>query len=1036
MTFIAILTLGVVASLWLPVSLMPDVDIPRITVHINAPNTPARELENGTVKSFRRQLMQVQHLEEITSESRDGSAIINMEFDYGSDIDFAFIEVNEKIDRAMSGMPNELERPRVIKASATDIPVFYLILTLSPQKPSEPGRLLPTSSAKLNPLKQPETTLKQPETTLKQPETTLLFPVSTQFTQLSSFAGQVIRKRIEQLPEVAIADISGQVFPELLIIPDLPKLQSLGLTTLDIETAIRTNNVSLGNLVIRDGQYQYNVRFNNSLLNASEIGNIYIKSIDRLLQLKDLARIIEHPGKITGKVTSNGKDAITMAIIKQSDARMADLRDNLHLLVNNFRIDYPDVEFTITRDQTSLLDYSLSNLKQSLIIGGLLAFFVMFLFLKDVRSPWLIGLAIPASLVISLLLFYITDLSLNIISLSGLILGIGMMIDNSIIVIDNITQFRERGHPLDEACILGTNEVFRPMLSSVLTTCAVFIPLIFIGGISGALFYDQAIAITIGLFVSLGVAVTLLPVYYRLVYMRGKADREVRWLRKINRLDYEKIYEKGFRFTMKNQPWIWTAVILMMIFAFWLYKDLKKEKMPPLTKSEILLHVDWNEKINIDENNRRTELTLQSIDSVREHYTCLIGGQQFLMDQGTAKGSSQSDIYFRVKEPGDLTLAMERISDFLKEAFPTAIHSFEDAGNIFALLFAEKQAPLTARLRATGDYGPYYKTHLQEAVNNLELLFPGKVPPVAWQDQIVMVAKTDLLMLYGVSQSSVLQALRNAFSENQIMLITGSETLTPVIIGESPKTLEEVIKTTTIRSSNGIPMPLSSFVSLQKDYDLKTIVAGQEGEYFPIPLLLEAKEIPPSTVKITQQLKEKGLFEASFSGSWFSNREMVRDLAFILVISLFLLYFILASQFESLKLPIIVLLEVPIDIFGALLFLKVFGSSINLMSLIGMVVMSGIIINDSILKVDTINQLQKSGMPIMKALIVGGQRRLKPILMTSLTTILALLPFMFIEGMGSDMQKPLALAVMGGMIVGTAVSLFFVPMCYYYLMRK
>jgi multidrug efflux pump subunit AcrB len=343
---------------------------------------------------------------------------------------------------------------------------------------------------------------------------------------------------------------------------------------------------------------------------------------------------------------------------------------------------------------------------------------------------------------------------------------------------------------------------------------------------------------------------------------------------------------------------------------------------------------------------------------------------------------------------------------------------------------------LQVRLRATGDYGPYYKTYLQETMNEMNLLLPGKVPPVAWQEQIVLMADNELLMLYGINQNQVLQTLRNAFSENQLMLITGSETFTPVIIGESPKTLEEIIKTSTIRNNKGFEMPLSSFISLNKDYDLKTIVAGQEGEYFPVPLEVEASDVLLSIAKINQNLKKKGVFEAGFSGSWFSNRAMIKDLSLIMLISLLLLYFILASQFESLKLPVIVLLEVPIDIFGALLFLKLFGGSINLMSLIGMVVMSGIIINDSILKVDTINQLQKSGMPLMKALVVGGQRRLKPILMTSLTTILALLPFMFIHGMGSDMQKPLALAVMGGMIVGTAVSLYFVPLCYYYLLKQ
>ncbi len=1051
MTIIAILILGSVATTRLPVSLMPDVDIPRITVHVSSERMPARELENSILSGMRRQLMQVQHLDDIRSETRDGYALITMDFDYGSDIDFAFIEVNEKIDRAMSHLPRETERPRVIKASATDIPVFYLNLTLPPSAPasakaettltpsaSRRQRLWPPVTAAKRRRKQLQTTSnnsKQLQTTPNNPKLSKTI-INPQFLNLSTFSTQVIRKRIEQLPEVALADLSGQVYPELLILPDMSKLHSLNLTAKDIENAIHRNNVSLGNLIIRDGQYQYNVRFDNTTLDREEIENIFLKTGARLLQIKDLCRIVEQPRKIKGKVTSDGQDAITMAIIKQSDARMTDLRDNLHQLVEYFKRDYPGVEFTITRDQTSLLDYSINNLKQSLLIGGLLAFFVMFLFLKDVRSPLLIGITIPTSLVIALLFFYLSGLSLNIISLSGLILGIGMMIDNSIIVIDNITQFRERGHPLDEACVLGTNEVFRPMLSSVLTTCAVFIPLIFIGGISGALFYDQALAITIGLFVSLGVSVTLLPVYYRLAYLRGKTAREVKWLKKINRLDYENLYENGFRVVMRNQAVIWLGVFLMLGMAVWLYTGLDKEKMPALTRTDAMLNIEWNDRVNIEENSKRVNSAINAAQDIITHNTALIGKQEFMMEHSTSTTGTRARIYFRTKTQEELDYSKASIKAFLNSNYPMAIYEFEESGNIFDMLFSEKQAPLVVRLRATDDFGPAHNNRLQETVNDLSLLIPERVPPVPWQEQILLRADKDKLILYETDQNRVIQALRNAFSENQVMQITGSQNFIPVKIGEDPKTLEEIINTSTVLNNKGEQIRLASFFSIEKDYDLSSIVAGKEGEYFPVPLEVNNKAIQPLMEKINRQISEKRLFEAGFSGSYFTNREMIRNLAIILLISLALLYFILAAQFESLKLPFIVLLEVPIDIFGALLFLKLFGGSINLMSLIGIVVMSGIIINDSILKVDTINRLHNSGMPILKALLIGGQRRLKPILMTSLTTILALLPFLFIEGIGSDLQKPLALAVIGGMIVGTGVSLYFIPLGYYYFRRK
>ena len=245
---------------------------------------------------------------------------------------------------------------------------------------------------------------------------------------------------------------------------------------------------------------------------------------------------------------SNGNRAISLAIIKESTAKMAGLKSKMTEMIDLFRKDYPQMEFEISQDQTRLLDYSISNLKQSLLAGGLLAFFLMFFFLKDGKSPLIIGFSIPATLVISLLFFYVVGLSINIISLAGLILGIGMMIDNSIVVIENITQWIDRGLSLADACVKGTNEIITPLISSVLTTCAVFIPLIFLSGISGALFYDQAIAIVIGQGVSLLVGITLLPTVYYLLYKNGKEGLLTRLVKKISLKGLEESYEGGMDF--------------------------------------------------------------------------------------------------------------------------------------------------------------------------------------------------------------------------------------------------------------------------------------------------------------------------------------------------------------------------------------------------------------------------------------------------------------------------------------------------------
>jgi len=1020
MTFIAILVLGIVAATRIPVSLMPDIDIPEITVQVSVRNTSASELENTVVKLLRRQLMQVAHLADIKSETRDGNGLIHLDFEYGTDVDYAFIEVNEKIDRAMNSLPRNIERPRVIKTSATDIPVFYLNLTLKePEKIHHGGQTGTTE------------TMGTIETINE------LFPVSQKFIELSNFAGQVIRKRIEQLPEVAMVDISGQVFPELLILPDKKKLEALGINLARIEQSVRTNNISLGNLLIRDGQYQYNIRFESTLKNKHDIENIYLKMEDRLFQLKDLAQVVEHIQERKGLVTSDGKEAVTMAVIKQSDARMHDLKKKLQDLVEHFREDYPHIEFKVTRDQTQLLDYSISNLGQSLLLGATLAFIIMFLFLRDFKSPFLIGITIPTSLVISLLFFHLAGISINIISLSGIILGVGMMIDNSIIVIDNITQHRERGSILPVACVNGTNEVFRPLLSSVLTTCAVFIPLIFISGMAGALFFDQAMAITIGLLVSLGVSITILPVYYRLFYLKKKVTGEKGILSKINTLDYGAMYEKGFRLTMKNQGLAWLLFFLMLTGVVFLYNTLPKDRLPPLAHDEMMIRIEWNEYIHIDENNRRVQELVAKLREQTGHNTCLIGEQQFLLDHGSEASSSEAIIYIKAKSPGDLIAVSEEVENVIQSEYPVAVIEFEEAGNIFNILFSENEPPLVARLRTTGDFGPEQNLFLKNTIDKLRhKLNIQTLPSVTWQEHLVLKIDAVKLMAYDVTFDAVYRKLRSALSENEILLITQSQSFVPVILGDKPKLMKDIIAQAMVANSKGEYIPLRNLVSEEKDYDLKTIVAGQEGEYYPLPFLVEESEAEEVMKVVRNTLKEDGHFEASFSGSIFSSRRLIRELTVILGISLLLLYFILSSQFESLTLPLIVLIEVPVDIFGVFLFLKLFGAGINLMSLIGIIVMSGIIINDSILKIDTINRLRNQGYSLLRALMEAGKRRFKPIIMTSLTTILALLPFLFTSGLGADLQKPLALAVIGGMTVGTLVSLYFIPLFYYYLKRK
>ena len=1002
MTFIAVLLLGGVAAGLLPVSLMPSVDIPEITIQVDNPGKSVREIENTMVSGLRRNLMQVSNLDDISSETREGSSLIRMRFKYGSDINYAFIDVNEKVDAVMLGMPAEADRPAIIKASATDLPVFYINI-----QASEEGI------------------------------------ETTKFMEMCEFANAVIRKRLEQLQQVAMVDVTGQMWPELYIRPNNELIKSLGISQQQISSVLKENNTSLGSLNVKEGKYQYNVRFYNDVRGVEDVKNIYIKSNGRILQLKDIAEIGLRARTREGMFLQGNSEALSLAIIKQSDARMDDLKQEVDKLIEVFKRDYPQVKLNITRDQTSVLQFAIKNLKQSLILGGILAFLIMFLFLKDTRSPWLIGFSIPVSLIISLLFFHLMSLSLNIISLSGLILGIGMMIDNSIIVIDNITQRLERGANLAKACIEGTNEVIRPLISSVLTTSAVFLPLIFLSGISGALFYDQAVAVAIGLFVSLLVSITLLPTLYRLFWIRAErkgkmGDNSIaRWMKRNQLFQAENLYEKGWHWVFAHRSWILPIFFLLIIAGAYMGWSMKKERFPSFEQQELVVELDWNARIHLNENRERVDVLLNAVEDKTELANAFVGIQQYVLHKDMDLSASEAVIYFKIKDaftPDDIEAQLREV---LKDKFAEAKVSFRYPETIFERLFADTEAPFVAKVSSSKTKGVPDLHTMDKVLDVLNKSYPDAgIGTYAREQYLEVRVLSEKLALYEVDQNMLYAHLKAALNEFQIGVLRSRTLYVPIVLSDKARTINSILMEMKVSNKKGKEISVNQLVTLGRKDNYKILHGGKDGEFVPVPFhKLEDGSPQQIAQSIKQSLRELGL-NLSFSGSLFSSRKLIKELLVVILIALALLYFILAAQFESLTQPLIVLLEVPMDIAGALGLLWLFGGTINLMAMIGIIVMSGIIINDSILKIDTINQLRKQGLKLKQAIETAGRRRLKPILMTSLTTILALMPFLFASDIGSELQKPLALTVIGGMLLGTIVSLYFIPLFYYYLYRK
>lgn len=1007
MAFTACFIVGLVTYFTLPVSLLPDIAIPEITVQVTAQNTSARELENTVVKPLRQQLIQVAKLKDMDSETRDGAGIIRLNFDYGTNTDLAFIEVNEKIDAAMNYLPKDAERPKVIKASATDIPVFYLNLTLKND----------SAYAEVD---------------------------QQAFLNLCEFAESVIRRRIEQLPEVAMVDVTGLLERQLQIVPDPDKLALLEISIEDIERVLAQNNVEPGSMTVRDGYYEYNIKFSTLLRTEEDVENILLNKEGRILRLGDFCRIAIVPAKEKGVSMSNGKRAVTLAVIKQADENMNDMKRAITGTMNYFKNVYPDIEFSISRNQTELLDYTISNLQQNLSLGFLFICIVAVLFLGDIKSPFIIGLSMVVSIVICFLFFYFFKMSLNIISLSGLILALGMMIDSSIIVTENISQYRERGYSLRRACVAGTSEVIAPMLSSSLTTIAVFLPLIFMSGIAGALFYDQAFAVTVGLLVSYFTGIMLLPVLYMLVYRTGM--RRKSWFSRIrinNPLKehtLDRFYDAGVDWVFAHKTLCTLFCIVSIPLCVFLFFFIGKERMPEIDQNELIARVEWNENIHVDENRRRVDALFIGLDETVVERNAAVGQQDYLLNREQALSSSEAELYFKTKSTADIEPLSREVYEQLKSEYPLAVVTFSPPETVFEKLFVTGEADIVAELYARNREQTPDAGELRELEQRFAGLTGTAPTGIVFENQLNIRILQEKLLLYNVSYDELYRELKTAFKENSVAMLHSYQQYLPISIVGEEKTVNEVLQQSLISTrpdSKGKVeyVPLRDLVVVSPAEDLKTITAGRNGEYIPFRFY-GVDEAEHLMQEVKQEADGTGDWDTAFSGSFFSNRRMLDELVVILFISILLMYFILAAQFESFVQPLIVLLEIPVDVAFALLLLWVCGHTLNLMSAIGLIVTCGIIINDSILKLDAINELRKGGMPLLEAIHEAGRRRLRPIIMTSLTTIFAMVPLLFSFDMGSELQKPLSIAMIGAMVVGTLVSLFIIPLIYWFIYKK
>ncbi len=991
MSFLAAVVFSVIALSSLPISLLPSIDVPQIIIRVNAPNRSPTEIEQSFLRPIRETMLSLNGIQAVESQAGNQTGQVSLRFEYGKNMNLAYIESNEKIDRLSNSFPKDLPRPQVVRVNTSDIPVMRL-------------QIVPKQSG-------------------------------ADWVALSELTEKVIKKRLEQLKGVSLVDANGLQKRLIAIEPDEFVLRSLKIPSSRLLESIQSQNLDLGALSVKDGQYRYYVKLGSKLKDPKDLQKLYVRTAEGLsIPLPKVAQIRDTTERPQGFHLFNAQNALVLTIQKQAQAKTTELVPQLYEALAQFKKDYPTLDFYLTQDQSLLLRLSIDNLQNSLLLGGVFAFAMLFLFMGDYRIPIIMGVSLPISLLTSFLVFYLFGLSLNIISLSGLALGLGMLIDNAIIVLDHISRKRSEGLDLLQSCVEGTGERIAPLLSSVLTTLSVFVPLVFLNGLSGALFYDQAVAIGATLGMSLVVSFLFLPVLYRLFY-QSKSE--------IPRLD-SRLYLRvlgGYAWlehrVFKHQMLSLLLFLSLLPLAWVLFSHIGLSNLPYLDKKESQLSLSWNEPIGVFENESRVKKLLKSHQNLFLNSESEVGLSQFLRQEGE-NSLQRAVIYFECASALQKEKLSKQLSSYLSQNYPRASFKMGDALNAFDQLFQSQKPTLELRYKNSNPSQPIPSQKMTafatQTMKNLAMYQPSNGAGLQLETILNIRLKTEKIQLYQISPQDLLNTLEKIFGTALITELKNYGEIIPVRLQSPDTDFEQKLRMTRLSNAQGQSYPLEIFVALEYDQDYQALTSDKTGIYHSILL----GKVPSGWEALSQKLKEEALEEGlslDFEGEYYENQQNLLQLGWVLVIAILLLYFILAAQFESFWQPLLVVLTLPLGLMGSLLFLWLGGATLNIMSAIGAVVMLGIIVNDTILKIDNINRLRKI-QPLLEALHRAGQISFKPVLMTSLTTVLALMPVLWSSGLGADLQKPLVLAVMGGLSIGTFTAIYFVPLLYYLMAKK
>jgi len=990
MCSVALAAFGVVGYKRLPLDLLPDISYPSLTVQTDFPDTAPAEVENLVTRPVEEAVGVLRGLRTVHSVSRPGISEVTLEFDWGADMDLLLLDVREKLDRLI--LPEEAEDPVVLRFDPSLDPIVRIAL-------GGTGDL----------------------------------------TESRRLADRKLKQAFETIGGVASARIKGGLEEEIHVDVDQERLAALGIPLERIRHVVGVSNINLPGGSLRGTETQFLIRTVNEYDTVEEIGELVIASAGAsLVRVRDVAEVGWGAREREEIIRVGDVEAVEIAIYKEGDANIVTtaraVRDALPQMQELVPEGY---ELTILFDQSRFIEQALREVRSAAVVGGALAVLVLLVFLRNLRSTVIIATSIPLSVLFAFMAMYRLDVSLNIMSLGGLTLGVGMLVDNAIVVLESIYRKRQEGLGVSAAAIEGTTEVGGAVVASTLTTVAVFLPIIFVEGIAGALFGDMAITVTLSLIASLVVAVTLIPMLSAL----GGGDK-VKVSNGASGGDFElrlgvvsRFYDHLLRGALR---WRWlTLVAAAVVFAVAVAgtSRLQTSLIPDISEGEFYFEATMPEGTPVGATDRviqRMAAPLEGSPEVAVSYSTagsrLVSGGMSLST--TAEHYGQLNVVLADRRD---EAAERRVANRLREGFAVIPELETKFGKptYFSLATPIEVILFSDDLRALSEYTPLLADELAAV--------PGLVDVRSSLEE----GNPELQVIFD----------RERLASLGLDMRTAAETLRDRVLGTVPTRFREEDRQIDIRVRN-----LEQHRQTVEDVRM-LVIPGPEGRPLRLLTVAEVREARgPAEIHRVQQQRAAVLsanLEGRSLGSAVREIQAVLDrtppppgviaelggqvnemqvsfasLRFALALAVFLVYLVMAATFESLVHPFIVLFTIPLALVGVVFGLYVTDTEVSVIVLIGVVMLVGIVVNNAIVLIDTVNQLRRAGMTKLDAVVRGGHLRLRPILMTTLTTVLGLLPMALSLGEGAELRAPLAITVSFGLSLSTLLTLVVIPAGY------